>query len=120
VKVAQGSTCSGYDLLELFLLLLLLVPKAVLLLVVALAIVVLVGVVILIRGVNLLPLGAVNDEVGGVTALEAAPRLSPSLLAELVYGAELSRQQGNLIVWDALILFIISCSQRGQGKLQSR
>jgi hypothetical protein len=46
----------------------------VVLLVIALAIVVPLGVVILIRGVELLPLGAVSDEVGGVTALEAAPR----------------------------------------------
>jgi hypothetical protein len=55
-------------------LLLLIVPEAVLHLVVALAVVVLVGVVILVRGVELLPLGAVSDEVGGVTALKAAPR----------------------------------------------
>jgi hypothetical protein len=31
-------------------------------------------VVVLVGGVELLPLGAVGDEVGGVTALEAAPR----------------------------------------------
>jgi hypothetical protein len=46
----------------------------VLLLVVALvARVISVGVVILVGGVKLLPLGAVNDEVGGVAALKAAP-----------------------------------------------
>jgi hypothetical protein len=73
VKVAQSSTCSGYYLLKL----LLLVPEAILLLVIALAVVVLLGVVILVGGVELLPLGVVSDEVGGVTALEAAPRWSP-------------------------------------------
>jgi hypothetical protein len=35
--------------------------------------VVLIGVVVLVGGVELLPLGAVDDEVGGVTALEATP-----------------------------------------------
>jgi hypothetical protein len=52
-------------------LLLLLVFELVLLLLVTLTVVVLVGVVILVGGVELLPLGAVGDEVGGVTALEA-------------------------------------------------
>jgi hypothetical protein len=47
----------------------------VLILVIALAIVVSLGVVILLGGgVELLPLEAVGDEVGGVTTLEAAPR----------------------------------------------
>jgi hypothetical protein len=50
--------------------LLLLVSKAVLLLVVALVVGVLVGVVIHVGGVELLPLGAVGDEVGGVAALK--------------------------------------------------
>jgi hypothetical protein len=46
-----------------------------LLLVVTLAGVVLLGVVKLVGGgVELLPLGADGDEVGSVTALEAAPR----------------------------------------------
>jgi hypothetical protein len=90
VEVDEGGTHSGHHLLEL---LLLLVPEAVLLLVVTLALVILLGVVILVGGgVELLPLGAVGDEVGGVTALEAAPRRSPPLLGELVQGAELSRQ----------------------------
>jgi hypothetical protein len=71
VEVAQGSTNSGHDLLKL---LLLVIPEAVLLLVVALAVVVPLDVVILPRGVELLPLGPVGDEVGGVTALEEAPR----------------------------------------------
>jgi hypothetical protein len=31
-------------------------------------------IVVLIGGVDLLPLGAVGDEVGGVATLEAAPR----------------------------------------------
>jgi hypothetical protein len=71
VKVTQGSTHSRHDLLEL---LLLLVSKVVLFLIVALvARVVLVGIVILVGEVELLPLGAVGDDVGGVTALEAAP-----------------------------------------------
>jgi type IV secretory pathway TrbL component len=52
----------GHHLLEL----LLLIPEAVLLLVVALAVVILLGVVVLVGGgVELLPLGAVGDEVGG-------------------------------------------------------
>jgi hypothetical protein len=62
----------GDHLLELILLI---VPKAVLLLALALVTGVLpVVVVVLIGGVELLPLGAVSDEVGGVTELEAAPR----------------------------------------------
>jgi hypothetical protein len=102
-------------------LLLLLVPEVVLLLIVALAVIILLGVVVLVGGgVELLPLGTVDDEVGGVAALEVAPRRSPPLLTELVQGAELSRQQGDLIVGDALILFIRSCSQRRQDKHQHR
>jgi hypothetical protein len=61
----------GHDFLEL----LLVVPEAVFLLVVALAAgVVPVVVVVLVGGVELLPLGAVNDEIDGVTTLESAPR----------------------------------------------
>jgi hypothetical protein len=93
----------------------------VLLLVVALVIVVLLGVVILVGGgVKLLPLGAVGDEVGGVAALEATPRRSPPLLAEPVESSELSRQQGDLVVGDALVLLIRSCTKGRQDKLQSR
>jgi hypothetical protein len=56
------------------LLLLLLISEAVVLLVVALvAGVVPVGLVVLVGGVNLLSLGAVGDEEGGVAALEATP-----------------------------------------------
>jgi hypothetical protein len=40
----------------------------------------LVVVLVLVGGVELLPLVAVGDEVDGVTALEAAPRKSPPLL----------------------------------------
>jgi hypothetical protein len=95
------------------LLFLLLVPKAILLLVITLAVVVPLGVVTLVGvGVQLLPLGTVGDEVGGVTTLKAAPRRSPTLLTKLVQGVELSRQQGDLIIWDALILRIRSCNQR--------
>jgi type IV secretory pathway TrbL component len=70
----------GHDLLEL----LLLVSEAVLLLILALAVVVPVGIIILVGGVELLPLGAVGDKVGGSTTLEAAPGCSPPLLTEFV------------------------------------
>jgi hypothetical protein len=81
VEVTEGGTHSRHHLLELFLL----IPEAVLLLAFALvAGVILVVVVVLVRGVKLLPLGAVGDEVGGVTALEATPRRPPPLLAESV------------------------------------
>jgi hypothetical protein len=62
VKVTQGSTHSGHDLMEL------------LLVIALIAGVVPVGLLVLIRGVELLPLEAISDEVGGVAALEAAPR----------------------------------------------
>jgi hypothetical protein len=55
--------------------LLLLISEVVLLFVVTLvAGVILVGVVIFVGGVVLLPLGAVNEEVGGVASLEIAPK----------------------------------------------
>jgi hypothetical protein len=95
-----GYTRSGHHLLEL--LLLLLVPEAVLLLVITLAVVVPLGVVVLVGGgVKLIPLGAVDDEVGSVAALEEAPRRSPPLLVEPVQNSEHSCQQGDLIVGDA-------------------
>jgi hypothetical protein len=54
--------------------LLLLVSKVVLLLVETLvARVVSVGIVVLVGGVELLPLEAIDDEVSGVVALKAAP-----------------------------------------------
>jgi hypothetical protein len=72
VEVTEGSTRSGHHLLGH---LLLLVPGAVLLLALALvARVILIVVVVLVGGVELLLLGAVSDEVGGVAALEAAPQ----------------------------------------------
>jgi hypothetical protein len=109
----------GHHLLKL--LLLLFVPEAVLLLALALvAGVILVVAVVLVRGVDLLPLGAIGDEVGGVAALEAAPRRSPPLIAEPVQNSELSHQQGDLVIGDALVLLIRSCRQRRQSKLQSR
>jgi hypothetical protein len=37
-------------------------------------ILIIVVVILLVRGVEILPLRAVGDEVGGITALEAAPR----------------------------------------------
>jgi hypothetical protein len=64
----------GHDLLKL---LLLLVSEAVLFLIIALVarVIPIVGVVVvLVGGVELLPLGAVNDEGGGVVTLEVAPR----------------------------------------------
>jgi hypothetical protein len=68
VKVAQGSTRSGYDLLEV-----LLVSKAVLLPVVTLvAGVISVGIVVLV-GVKLFPLRAIGDEMSSVAALKIAP-----------------------------------------------
>jgi uncharacterized membrane protein YoaK (UPF0700 family) len=72
VEVAEGGTRSGHHLLEL----LLLVPETVLLLALALVIgVIPVVVVVLVGGgVKLIPLGAVSDEVGGVTAIEATPQ----------------------------------------------
>jgi hypothetical protein len=113
VEVAEGGTRSGHHLLDLHLLLL--VPEAVLLLVVAFAIVIPLGVVILVGGgVELLPLEAVGDKVGGVTALEAAPRRSPPLLAEPMQSSELSHQQGDLVVGDPVILLIRNCTQGRQ------
>jgi hypothetical protein len=120
VEVAEDCTRSGHHLLK-HLLLLLLVPKAVLLLALALvAGVVSVVVVVLVGGVKRLPLEAVGDEVGGVAALKAALRRPPPLLTESVQRAELPRQQGDLIVRDALVLLIRSCTQVRQNKLQSR
>jgi hypothetical protein len=67
--------------------LLLLLVLEVVLLIITLVVVVSLGVVVLIGGgVELLPLGAVSDEVGGVAALETALRRSPPLLVELVQG----------------------------------
>jgi hypothetical protein len=110
VEITEGGTRSRHHLLEL--LLLLLVPEAVLLLIVALvAGVVPVIVVVLVGGVELLPLGAVGDEVGGVAALEATHRRPPPLLAEPVQSSELSRQQDDLVVGDALVLLIRNCTQ---------
>jgi hypothetical protein len=106
-----------HHLLEL----LLLVPEAVLLLALALVVgVIPIVIVVLVGGVKLLPLGAVGDEVGGVTVLEAAPRRPPPLLAEPMQSSEHSRQQGDLIVGDALVLLIRSCTQGRQSKLQSK
>jgi hypothetical protein len=117
VEVAEGGTRSGHHLLEL----LLLISEAVLLLVIALvAGVVPVVVVVFVGGVKLLPLRAVGDEVGGVATLEAAPRRPPPLLVESVQRVKLSRQQGDLIIRDALVLLIRSYTQGRQNKLQSR
>jgi hypothetical protein len=53
------------------------------LLVIVVGVVILFGVLVGV-GVELLSLGAVRDEVSGVAALEASPKRSPPLLAELV------------------------------------
>jgi hypothetical protein len=108
VKIAEGSTRSGHHLLEV---LLILVPEAVLLLALALVAGVIPVVVVVLVGVELLPLGAVGDEVGGIAALEAAPRRPLPLLVESVQSTELPRQQGDLVIGDALVLFIRSCTQ---------
>jgi hypothetical protein len=114
VKVTESGTRSEHHLLKL---LLLLVPEAVLLLILTLvAGVVPVVVVILVRGAELLPLGAIGDEVGGVATLEATPRRPPPLLTEPVQSSELSHQQGDLIIGDALVLLIRSCTQGRQSK----
>jgi H+/Cl- antiporter ClcA len=119
VEVPEGGTHSGHHLLELFLLLL--VPETVLLFALALVTgVASVVVVVLVGGVELLPLRAVGDIVGGVVALEATSRRHPPLLAESVQCAELPRQQGNLVVGDALVLLIRNCTQGRQSKLQNR
>jgi hypothetical protein len=111
VEVAEGGTLSGHHLLKL------LVPEAVLLLAIALvAGIILVVVFVLVGGVELLPLGAVDDEVGGVTALEAAHRRPHPLLAESVQRAKLPHQQGDLVVRDALVLLIRSCTQGRQSR----
>jgi hypothetical protein len=116
VEVTEGSTCTGYHLLEL---LLLLVPEAVLLLALALvARVVLVVIVVLVGGVELLPLGAVSDEVDGVTTLKTAPQWSPPLLAEYVQGAELSHQQGDLII--EMLLYFSSEAAAKEDKANSK
>jgi hypothetical protein len=89
VEVADDSTRSRHHLLKL----LLLVSEAVLFFILALVVgVISVVVVVLVGGVKLLLLGAVGDEVGGVTALKAASRWSPPLLVEPVQNAELPRQ----------------------------
>jgi hypothetical protein len=117
VEVTEDGTRSGHHLLKL----LLLVPEAVLLLALALvAGVVLNVVVVLVGGVKLILLGTVGDEVGGVTTLEVTPRRPPPLLVESVQSSELLRQQGDLIIGDALVLLIRNCIQGRQSKLQSR
>jgi hypothetical protein len=61
----RSRSCLGRDLLEL---LVVVVSEAVLVLVVTL-----VAIVVHVGGVNLLPLGAIGDELSGVTKLKAAP-----------------------------------------------
>jgi hypothetical protein len=102
----------------------LLVHKAILLLVVVLVVVlVLVDVVVLVRVVVLLTLGEIGDEVGGITAPEAAlcvSGVSSPLLSKLVHCLKFPCNQGNLVVGNALILLTGSYSKRRQNKLQRR
>jgi hypothetical protein len=121
VKVSQGCTCSGYDLLDV-LLLLLLISEAILLLI-AVLVVILIVVVVLIGAVMLLPLGAVSNAVGGVAALKATSGVSgvsSPLLPKLVHRLKFPYKQDNLIIGNALVLLIKSCSKRRQSKLQRR
>jgi hypothetical protein len=101
----------GHDHLDV---LLLLVSEIILLLVVIL-VVVLIAIVVLVGVVILLPLGAVGDKVGGVAALEAPSGVlgaSSPLLLKLVHHPKFPFKQDNLIVGNALILLIESCSKR--------
>jgi hypothetical protein len=89
----------------------------VILLLVVVLFVVLVGVVIL------LPLEAIGDEVGVVTALEVAlgvSEVSSPLLPKLVHSPKFNCKYGDLIVENALILLIRNCSKRRQSKLKKR
>jgi hypothetical protein len=91
----------------------------VLFLVITLVVVVLLDVVILVGGgVELLPLRPVGDEVSGVTTLKAAPRRSPPLLAELVQGTELPRQQSDLVI--GMLLYCSSEAVNKEDKANSK
>jgi hypothetical protein len=86
-------------------------------------VVILVAIVVLVGVVILLPLGAVDDEVGGITAFKTAPGVlgvSSPLLPKLVHHLKFPCKQGNLIVGNALVLLIESYSKRRQSKLQRR
>jgi hypothetical protein len=61
--------------------------------------------------------------VGVVIALEAASRVSgvsSPLLPKFVHHPKFSCKQGNLVVGNAFVLFIGSCSKRRQIKFQRR
>jgi hypothetical protein len=106
----------GHDHPEL-LIILLLIPGAVLIPVITLragVILVVVVVAVLVGAVEFLSLGAVDDEVGGVAALKAATRWSPPLFVKLVQCMKLPRQQGDLVIGDALILLIRSCDKKNK------
>jgi hypothetical protein len=56
----------------------------------------------------------VGDEVGGITALETAPEVlgaSSPLLLNLVQRPKFPCKQDNLVIGNALILLIESCSK---------
>jgi hypothetical protein len=115
VEVTEGCTRSGHYLLEL----LLLISEAVLLLALALvAEVVLIVVVVHVGGVEVLPLGAVGNEVGGIAALEATPRRPPPLLVEFVQRAELPCQQGDFII--RMLLYCSSEDAHKEDKANSK
>jgi hypothetical protein len=80
----------------------------VLLLIITLDVVIPLGVVILFGGVELLPLG--QSMMKWVVSPDSKQTLGDMLLllAKLVQGAELSRQHGDLIVWNGLVLLIRS------------
>jgi hypothetical protein len=77
-----------------------------------LLVVILVGVVVSFGVVVLLSHGTVDDEVGGVAALEAALRVSSPLLLKLMHRPKFHCMQANLVVRNALLLLIGSCSKR--------
>ena len=79
------------------------------------------GLVVVGVAVLLLLLGAIGDEVSGVAALEAAPGVASSpLLPELVHPSEFLGEHRDLIIGDVIELFIGSCRDRRQSKLQRR
>jgi hypothetical protein len=92
----------------------------VILLLIVVLVVALVVVVVIVGVVILHPLGAVDDELGGVTALEATSGVSGAsspLLLNLVHHLKFPYKQGNHVIGNALILLIGSYSKRKQSKL---
>jgi hypothetical protein len=95
----------------------------VILLLIVVIVVVLVVVDVIVEVVVLLPLRAVSDKVGGVTTFEIALRvssISSPLLSKVVHHTNFPYKQGNLIIGNALVLLIGSCSERRQTKIQRK